>query len=106
MIREEPLTGSDDPEVRAAVRLLGRARVLTRAAFRGWPFYVEDRDTGNAVSPRREVSEAVVERMIAAGLVRVTNGSKAWTRRNGETVAGTPWRVCLTEAGETLRRNL
>lgn len=103
MIRE-PVPIEDDAEAIAALRHLRRSHSLMRAAFKGSPYFLENRDTGNAVSPRVEVPEAVVERLISAGLVRVSNAAAAWKRRNGETVEATPWRVMITEAGELIRR--
>jgi hypothetical protein len=95
----EPHELENDPEVRDVLKAFPRDGSLMRASFAGRPFHVE----GHGSNPWR-AEEAVIERMIAAGLLRVTNASPRFTPELGWKAPPRPWRVRLTPLGDTVRR--
>lgn len=100
MIRETHELESD-PEALEVLRQLGHDGSLIRPGAQGLPFHVEN---SHLTPDRFHASAELVLRMVAGGLLLVTNGSKGWTRPDGRVVPDLPWRVRQTPLGEIVRR--
>lgn len=97
MIRE-PHELERDPEVLEVLRAFPRDGSLIRSGSGDLPWRIEGKGGDWRAEP------AVVERMIAGELVRVTNAAQGWTRTDGSIIPTRPWRVRLTPLGELIRR--
>lgn len=95
----EPHPLADDPEVRDALgRLPKGGSFLRGGSLASQPWHIE----GHGTSDRWRADPALIERMVAGGLLIVTNAASGYRHRDGHDVPRVPWRCRLSEAGERL----